>query len=234
VFTHLKQWWTLHAAWIIGVLYWFVPSIQASINKHPKSAFAGIAALLLSALYTKAPGATKVISVAILAMLFSCPAQAQTNVVPPPVHFTLSGSASSFSGTNGTSAASLAGAGINVTPHFSAGYLQVNIPAISGRFEMGVVNYTRTLHDIIGNTLASKIQFDTTGINVTFQGGGGKLLQPIVNRIAETAGVYFTYPVTNNMSLQLLGISVFHGGTQTGFVTVNTTTAVSTGLQFNF
>lgn len=52
---HLKQWWTLHSAWITAALYFFVPSIQAWINAHPKTAAASIVATILAALLQKSP-----------------------------------------------------------------------------------------------------------------------------------------------------------------------------------
>lgn len=168
------------------------------------------------------------------ALFLAIPAISHAQSAPAPTHFVISGSATGFTGANGTSAASIAGAAIQLTPHISAGYLQVTVPAISARFQMGVVNYTKPLNEWLGTTISNKLVFNISNINLTVQAGGGKLLQPIVNRIAETAGVYVSYPVSNNVSLQLVGVSVLHGGAQTGFVTTNTTTALSTGINFSF
>lgn len=149
-------------------------------------------------------------------------------------HFTVSGTGASFTGATGTSAVAIAGVNVQMTPNFSAGYKHYQIPAINARFEMGVIDYSRSLDKLVGSKIASKFTFDLSKINVTFEGGGGKLLQPTANRIAETGGVFLAYPLSDHVSLQLVGVTVLHGGIQTGFVTVSTTETVGSGLSFSF
>lgn len=64
---HLKQWWTLHSAWITTVLYFLVPSVQAWINAHPKTVAASIVGTVLAALLQKSP-AQKVLPAIFLAV----------------------------------------------------------------------------------------------------------------------------------------------------------------------
>ena len=54
--SHLKQWWTVHAAVIMAVASFFLPSLQAYIMQHPKSLVAGILTLVIAALFTPKPG----------------------------------------------------------------------------------------------------------------------------------------------------------------------------------
>lgn len=53
---HLKQWWTVHAALVVGIVGFFVPSFQAYIATHPKTLLAGVLTLVITALFTNKPG----------------------------------------------------------------------------------------------------------------------------------------------------------------------------------
>jgi hypothetical protein len=180
------------------------------------------------------------IIVAVLSLVVSMSVSAQTPTPPTPPpdapiqHLVINASAVGFNGPSGTQAASVMGAGLQLTKRVSLGYLHVTIPAVSARFELGVANYTAPLSAVLGKKLSSKFIFDTSLINVTFQGGMGKLLQPTANRIAETAGVYITYPIASHVSFQVIGGQFVHGGVQSGLITRNYNAAVSTGLNFYF
>ena len=141
-------------------------------------------------------------------------------------HLTLSASATGFMGGSGSQPATIAAIGFNVTPHFSVAYSQLLVPSTSTQAAV-----TASLGVVIGNTLSSKLSFDPTQINVTFQGGGGKSNQSGTSRIAETAGAYISYPLAQNVSFQLFGISLIRSGNVTG---VLTTKQISTGLNFSF
>jgi len=163
-----------------------------------------------------------------------CFAQSTTPVVPPTQLFTFSGNISGFSTGSSTSGAVVATAALQLTNQFSAGYEHIQISSINSRYELGVVAYTRTLDTLLGTSLSSKLLFDPSQIGVTFSGGLGKVLEPTANRIAETLGVHISYPLTTNMSIQVIGIDFLHGGGHTGFITSSYSEAVSTGINIHF
>lgn len=99
---------------------------------------------------------------------------------------------------------------------------------------MGVIAYTRTLNTLLGTKLSDKLLFDASQIGVTFSAGAGKVLEPTANRIAETIGVHISYPLSDHLSLQVIGVDLLHGGGHTAYITANTTQAVSTGLNIHF
>jgi len=172
------------------------------------------------------------LAIAFLASLFAIGLHAQS--IPAPNLFTMSGNYSEFRSSSSTTPAVIATAAIQVTPTISVGYEHISVSSASARWELGVVAYTRPLNELLGATLSKKILFDTTKIGVTFSAGAGKLLQPTVNRIAETAGVHFSYPLADHISLQIIGIDYLHGGVQNGFVTTNNAQNISTGLNIYF
>src|SRR3974390_2997674 len=163
-------------------------------------------------------------------------AQTAAPVVPKPTLFTMSGNYAAFTGTKTTTPAVIASAAIQILPNVSVGYEHIQLTASgnTARWELGVVAYTRQLNSLLGTTISSKLLIDTSQIGVTFSAGAGKLLQPTVNRIAETAGVHFSYPLADHISLQIIGVDVLHGGVETGFLTTNTTENISTGLNIFF
>jgi hypothetical protein len=179
----------------------------------------------------------KFLSALVLALVLSFSAHAQSTTPPaaPPTQiFTFSGNLSGFSGATATNGAVIATAAIQVTNQVSAGYEHIAISGINSRFELGVIGYTRTLNALLGPTLSNKLLFDPSQIGVTFTAGAGKVLEPTANRIAETVGVHISYPLTNNMSVQVIGVDFLHGGGNTGFITSNFAQAVSTGLNIHF
>lgn len=178
------------------------------------------------------------VMITLLGLLFlGTSTRAQTPPAPAPPaaqHFTISGNAVGFTSSTGTNVAEIMTAAMQLTTRVSAGYEHIAISALSARYEMGVVAYTLPLTSLVGQTLSSHFVFNSDNIQVTFSAGGGKLLQPTTNRIAETGGVHISYPLSDHVSMQLIGIDVVHGGPQVGFITTNTTTAISTGLNFSF
>jgi hypothetical protein len=172
---------------------------------------------------------------ALLFVLFAAPCFAQTSV-PKPSLFTMSGNYAAFTGTKTTTPVVVATAAVQVTNHFSFGYehIQATSGSLDARWELGIGAYTRQLNELLGANLSSKILFDVSQIGVTFTAGGGKLLQPTVNRIAETAGVHFSYPLADHISMQVIGVDILHGGVQTGILTTNTTASVSSGINIYF
>jgi len=156
--------------------------------------------------------------------------------VPAPTLFTLSGNYAAFSGTKTTNAAVIATAAIQILPNVSVGYehIQVTSGITNARWELGVVAYTRQLSSLLGSKIADKLLVDTSQIGVTFTAGAGKLLQPTVNRIAETVGVHFSYPLADHISLQIIGVDLLHGGVQTGLLTTNTSENISSGINIFF
>jgi hypothetical protein len=152
---------------------------------------------------------------------------------PPTQHFTISGNVAGFTkAPTGAGAASILTAAMQITKTTSAGYVHIAIG--DARWELGELAYTRPLSELVGTRLNSKLVFDATKIGITFTAGAGKLLQPTVNRIAETAGVHVSYPLSDHLSVQLIGVDVLHAGMLTGFITTNYTQAVSSGLNISF
>ncbi len=174
----------------------------------------------------------------ILAILFMAAGlRAQTAATPaiPPVQlFTLSANVAGFNSPSATNGAMIATAAIQILPSVSVGYEHIGITSINSRYELGVIAYTRTLNTLLGKTISDKLLFDASQIGITFSAGAGKLLQPTANRIAETAGVHISYPLSDHISYQIVGIDVLHGGVQTGFLTSSTTEALSTGINLHF
>lgn len=168
-----------------------------------------------------------------LAVLFLAQAAgAQTNVAPPPTfHFVVGGSAINFNGVNGANVGSVAYTGLQVTASLSATYEHITVPSISARYEMGVIGYTRPLNALLGKTLSSKLLFDSSNLNVTFAGGGGKLLAPGGNHIAETASVSLSYPIPGtSAAIQVLGYQFIHSPNMWGTIEKSYTQQVQSGL----
>lgn len=159
----------------------------------------------------------------------------QSSAPSTVAHFTLSGSAVAFKGTSSTLAASIGQASFQMTKRLAIGYEQVTVPTLAS-FDLGVVSYTLPLNALAGKKLSSHFTFDPTQIGVTFQGGIGKVLQADqgVSRIAETVGVYISYPLANHLSLNIIGGQWLHGGVQNGFIVTPSTAAISSGLSISF
>lgn len=154
---------------------------------------------------------------------------------PAIQHFVISVSAANYDGAKGSQPESIAGTALQLTSNLSVGYNQIFNPADSTqpKYRLGVVNYSRELHDLLGAKLSSKFIFDTTRLIVTFQAGAGKVTYDGANHIAETAGAFISLPLADHVSFQLLGYQVLHGqGTST--LTRNVTGQMSSGLYFTF
>lgn len=178
-----------------------------------------------------------------LALLLSAVsfAQATGAAAPAPTpepaiqHFVISVSAANYNGAKGSQPESIAGTALQLTSNLSVGYNQIFNPADSTqpKYRLGVVNYSRELHDLLGSKLSSKFIFDTTRLIVTFQAGAGKVSYDGANHIAETAGAFISLPLADHVSFQLLGYQVLHGqGTST--LTRNVSGQMSSGLYFTF
>lgn len=160
-------------------------------------------------------------------------AQTTAPATPPTAHFVITGNAAGFNNGSTMTPAVIGTAAMQLTSRISCGYEHIAISSNHSRWELGVVAYTVPLSSLLGR-FAKSLTFDASNIGVTFSVGGGKLLQPTANRVAETAGIHLSYPLSDHVSLQLVGVDVLHGGVQTGTVTTSTTQAVSTGLNFYF
>lgn len=209
------------------------PAGQAVVSQYPKLSgiFAGVIAL--AALYHQ----PKVAATILLALaLLASPAMAQTNIAAPPTfHFVTGGSAINFNSPQGNQVGSIAYVGIQVTPSFTTTYEHITVPSISARYELGVLGYTKPLSSLLGSTLTSKLLFDASNINVTFQGGAGKLLSPTANHIAETFGVSLSYPIPGtSAAIQVLGYQWIHSPAVWGTVQKNYSQQLSTGLVVYF
>lgn len=168
-------------------------------------------------------------------------AMAQTTTPPPTStsllsHFSISGSALGFMNSTGSQPASIVGVNFQVTNTFLLGYQQIQVSGISTNFDMGIAGYGRPLSSLLGKNLANKLLFDASQVNVEFVGGIGKQLTSApaaASHIAETLGVYLSYPISSNVSFQMIGAQWVHGASN-GFVTSPSTAALSSGLSINF
>lgn len=150
----------------------------------------------------------------------------------PTDHIFVTGSALAFNGPNGMTASSQFGAALQLTHRVSVGYEQVTIPGLNRAYRFGVANYTVGLNSLLGKSLSSRFVFDTSIINVTFQAGGGKVDQtaprPVFSNVAETGGIFVSYPLASHVDYQVIGAQWLHGGSSPSNV------ALSTGLTFHF
>lgn len=160
---------------------------------------------------------------------------------PTPVfsRFVVSANVSAVNGGS-TNAASNIGTALQLTQSFSAGYNQLTIQNTNTYFRMGVVNYTRPLSSLLGKKISDAFVFDPSQIQITFQGGLGKVTQnftnplPSTNHIAETVGVFVVYPLADHLNAQLFGYQLYHGGTMNLGVQYNQVQSISTGLILHF
>ena len=178
----------------------------------------------------------RMVLLAVLVLFCSSAGFSQTPAPEPVVqHFVISVSAANYNGQGGSQAESIAGTAVQLTKNLSVGYNQIFNPADSTqpKYKLGVANYTRELHDLLGAKLSSKFIFDTTRLLVTFQAGAGKVNYEGVNRIAETGGAFLSVPLADHVSFQVLGYQVLHGQ-GTSALTRNVTGQLSSGLYFTF
>lgn len=230
----LKSWWIAHVAAITYVVYLALPAFQKYVNDHPKTTLGILIGAIIGA-FAKTSPMTKVVPILLLLLIpMQLRAQAQPPQDTPLSHVVITGAAVSFKGVSGTQPASIMAAGLQLTTHFSAAYEQITVSGLPARYQLGVVNYTNGLNIILGKTLSSKFLFDTSNINLTFTAGGGKLLTPTANHIAETAGIALSYPVASHMSVQVFGYQVVHSPASFGLVTSNYTQQMSTGFNLYF
>jgi hypothetical protein len=163
----------------------------------------------------------------------TAPAPAPLPATPPVNHFVITANVAGFMGVKGSpGTASILTAAMQIMPSLSAGYEHIGIG--NTRWELGVVAYTKPLSSLLGSKLSSKLLFDASQVNFTFSGGGGKLLQPTVNTVAETAGFHISYPITDHLALQIVGVDFLHSTHTSGFLTTNTTQTISSGINVYF
>jgi hypothetical protein len=167
-----------------------------------------------------------------LLIVAGLPAAAQS--IPAANLFTISGNVSSFGSGSTTTPAAIASAAIQLTNRVSVGYEHIAATAVNTRYELGVAAYTLPASALLGSKITSKLLLDVSKVGVTFSAGAGKVLEPTANRIAETGGVHISYPLMDGLSLQLIGVDVLHGGGHTNLLTVNTSAAISTGINIYF
>ena len=175
-------------------------------------------------------------------LFLALPAMGQTTQQPAPVFdkFVVSANVSGISGVGGGQhAASNVGTSLQLTASISAGFNQLTIQDTNTYFRMGVVNYTKPLSALLGKKASAAFVFDPSQIQITFQGGLGKVSQnftaaPSIHHIAEEAGIFIIYPLSDHLNAQLFGYQVYHGGTMNLGVTYNQTQAISTGLVLHF
>lgn len=182
------------------------------------------------------PAAMLLMVLLIPGMLF-----AQTNAVPVQ-HFSLSGSVIGYFGPGGSTPSSIADGYFNLTQRVALGYQQITIPTIA-TVKLGCATYSLPLNSLAGKKLSTKFVFDSSKIGVTFLAGVGKLNQDTLNvdRIAETAGVYISYPLGSNVDLKLIGAQWLHGGIVNGVLATglpsspnSSSAAISAGIRVHF
>lgn len=175
---------------------------------------------------------------AIAVLAGSALAQSQT---PPTQHFVISANAAGYGGKE---AVSIVGTGFQLTKYVSVAYGRISNPTDTTKpiYNLGDLNVTYELGDLLPAKAKKALVFDTTNWLVTFQGSAGKVtapsptvdktgrpIGPNINRIAEGLGVYVSRPVANNVQMTC-GFRFLHGaGLGTTWVKVPTV-----GLNFTF
>lgn len=182
------------------------------------------------------PAGARIAATILLLLILCSPGFAQTQ------HFSLSGSVIGYLGPGGSTPSSIADGYFNLTQRVAIGYQQITIPTIA-TIKLGCVTYSLPLNTLAGKKLSSKFVFDASKIGVTFIAGAGKLNQDVlnVNRVAETGGVYISYPLGSNVSLKLVGAQWIHGGIVNGILATglpsspnSSSAAISTGISVHF
>lgn len=143
-------------------------------------------------------------------------------------HFIINANAAGYGGKE---AVSIVGTGVQLTKYVSVAYGNISNPTDSTkpRYNIGDLNVTYELGDLLPKKAKSALVFDTTNWLVTFQGSAGKVTAPGINRIAEGLGVYVSRPMSNNTQLTC-GYRFLHGaGVGTTWVKVP-----SVGISFTF
>jgi hypothetical protein len=146
----------------------------------------------------------------------------------PTQHFIITANAAGYGGNQ---AVSIVGAGFQLTKYVSVAYGRISNPMDTQKpiYNIGDLNVTYELGDLLPKKVKSSLVFDTTNWLVTFQGSAGKVSAPGVDRIAEGLGVYLSRPVANNVQMTC-GYRFLHGaGLGTTWVKVP-----SVGLNFTF
>lgn len=152
-------------------------------------------------------------------------------------HFSITGSGAGFTGAaGGSQATSITGISYQFTSHVSFGYQNILVPSVSS-YDFGVFEYATPLSSIIGKKLSSSTTFDASSVTVSFLGGAGEVMSP-AKHIAETAGVYVSFPMkttTGGVSIgPVLGFQYVHSPSVNGFVTSPSSAAISAGLGISF
>lgn len=160
----------------------------------------------------------------------------------PVQHFSLSGSVIGYLGPGGSTPSSIADGYFNLTQRVAIGYQQITIPTVA-TVKLGCATYSLPLNVLAGKKLSAKFVFDASKIGVTFIAGAGKLNQSVLNvdRVAETGGIYISYPLGSNVSLKLIGAQWLHGGIVNGVLATglpsspnSSSAAISTGISVHF
>lgn len=152
-------------------------------------------------------------------------------------HFSITGSGAGFTGAaGGSQATSIAGASYQFTSSISLGYQNIMVPGVTS-YDFGVFQYAKPLSSLLGKTLSSKTTFDASSVTVSFLGGAGEVMSP-AKHIAETAGVYVSFPMKTSaggVSVgPVLGFQYVHSPSVNGFVTSPSSAAISAGLGISF
>jgi hypothetical protein len=183
----------------------------------------------------------KYTKLALVLLLCSVAAKAQTPLPPPPVqHFVISVNAAGYNGNSGMTPLTIMGTALQLTPSVSVGYNQIFDPTsgTNPNFKLGVVNYSRELGDICP-FCKNHFVFDTTNILITLQGGAGKVSYTLpgastsTSHIAGTFGGFLSIPLQDHVSFQLIGYQGLFGAGTTR-LTRNVTGQISSGLYFTF
>lgn len=241
--TAVLNWKTTAAGVVFGILLAFQTVYKPGMSLKQWAVAAGVAFLgALPGILAHDGFVPKVGPAVLLALILCSPGSAQTNAVPPPTHFSLSGSIVSYMGPGGAAPASIADGYFNLTQRLSLGYMQLTIPTVATA-KFGMIKYDCPLSACLGKKLTAKFVFDTSKITLSFLGGAGKLNQSALNvdRVAETAGACISYPVGGGVSLQLACGLWVHGGIVNGLLSTgvpgqpnSSTAAVASGVKVSF
>lgn len=201
---HIKAWWVAHAAILMSVFYFLLPSFQSFISTHPKSTVATVLALVIAALLKKSPlAAPTVVILALLLLPSGLMAQTPAPTPAPPdipiSHVVISATFTGYDSGGKMQAANIDTFGVQLTKSVTVSYEHVQIPSLSQRWELGVAAYSFTFPKI------KPLLFDSSNFVGTVSAGAGKLLSASDgNRFAFTFAGSVTYPIASHMGWQIV------------------------------
>jgi hypothetical protein len=152
----------------------------------------------------------KIVTLLLLTLGFCSAGFSQTPAPPdvPISHVNVSATFTGYDAGGKVHAANIDTLGVEFTAHVTVAYEHIQIPDLSQRYELGVVNYHNTFPKIKG------LLFDSSNFVYSFSAGVGKFLSPEGNSLAWTVSPTITYPIAGHMGWQIISyqyVKAFNG-----------------------